>query len=796
MSITRRTLLGTATAGVPFSQLASEESPRHAIEALPPVDAVNVDAYGAVGDCPALGSTASWHDDTHAIHAALLDCPDGGVVRFSPGKVYLVSAPVEVTGKSVALDLRGAMVRIADDTVWHVFTLGGTREKPVAFVHVVGGVLDGNIGFQRYYPNTDGKTIFTDQGRETSGTHKGRPFYSNSVVNGTEWNAGWIDGSYGDGINLNGNGNRGLIRIQYAGDARFDGTTIRDFVRNGLVTWNCRNSRFYDIEGFGQLPTNFHELNELFGQRHEAAYMKVNGSNPNELAIGTHGQQNVVVRGGFTTGGAMPLFCRTNQPKSEAPANRAVVDGFRAYGFSRDVWFEVVNEVRIANCHLLGLDAPQASARGRAGIFLSNNTRHWSIRDSIVRGHIDTRQRQNTSFGVLDGVELTATGLTDDWIVNCNVIRDCIIRSNGRGALCDVADNVIAQAEDTASLFVRRAMAHCQIGGDRYQAMQHYVEMEPGGDTAAVPGLGTAYTVDVSRRNIGVQGGRWFELHHSDYSVRGDKIIFDRKSSEGDEVRITVVPILRQESILDGSTADIALEAPGADFPQDVLAVEIMGESIPFAQAAKATDPSFSLSRRGDGRSVVHLKNISQGASSRVVVRYLPPRQPYAGLRLGNGRDGPAATCDAVTSVNTKSTMLNGQVTVSGDFRHILDKTAFVVTDGSDIRLHSLRLTQCSGGVLSSAKPRTSARRVEIENAAFEGWGLHATDAERAQGIFPSTPPRTPIASDVLKITGSAFIVPRGVSAASTGSLEAQSASVKTVGLNSFVGAPPGSGWE
>ena len=143
----------------------------------------------------------------------------------------------------------------------------------------------------------------------------------------------------------------------------FSPAWARDWVRNAFVTWSCVETLYFDMRGSGQLPTHYHEFNAHFSLGHEATFIKASGGNPNNVAPQGECPQSVKVIGGRCDGGVIPIFVCTNAPKPEAAASAVVVDGFEAYGFSRDVWFEAASDIRISNCQIVGADLPDSTHR-------------------------------------------------------------------------------------------------------------------------------------------------------------------------------------------------------------------------------------------------------------------------------------------------------------------------------------------------------------------------------------------------------------------------------------------------
>ncbi|MEM6576913.1 MAG: hypothetical protein AAF678_00345 [Pseudomonadota bacterium] len=505
---------------------------------------VDVDAFGAVGDCPRTGSTSGATDDSDAIEAALRAVPDAGIVRFTPGRCYLVSRPIEVTGKSMALQARGATIRCGDDSVWHVFTLGGqSADAPVDEVIVDGGTWDGNLARQRYWPNEAGTLRFTDQGVEASETATGSPFYENSAVNGLSWVEGWLDGSAGDGVYVNGEGNKGLVRVQHAASVRFLHARARDYVRNAFVTWNCAEQVFLACSSTGQLPTTFFELHELFGKGYEAAFIKVVGENTALRPLrGQHGY-SVRVIGGRVEGGAMPFFMRIQGQKPISSGSFCAIDGFEAYGIARELWFEDCASVRISNSQIVCHPAGQSTLRNDPAIFFSNRTHDWVISNCYVRGRINSNENQDRRFGVIESTILDSDAKTDQWLVECDTISSSLIRSSGRGAVCRRATNSEFLAETKTALTVEEEASACRIGADRREGRTERFMLSEGDDRVNLSGVPAGLT-HLRIRNVEVMGGRWFDIHKANFKLDGAEVRLVRGSSPfaaraGDEIEVS-----------------------------------------------------------------------------------------------------------------------------------------------------------------------------------------------------------------------------------------------------------------
>lgn len=505
---------------------------------------VRVDGFGAVGACPRQGSTAGAHDDTDAIEAAFRACPEGGIVQFTPGRCYMVTRPVEVLGKTLVIDARSATIRCGDDSVWHVFTFGGRGPNvPVDEITVRGGTWDGNRAHQRYWPNQARDVMPTERGLEAASAPQGRPFYDNSPVNGAEWKNGWLDGSAGDGVFVNGRGNDGLVRVQHTVRVRFLQCAAREYIRNGFVTWNCADSLFLDCNSEGQLPTTFFELKALFGRGFEAAFIKVVGENGAGHALRGNHAQSARVIGGRVLGGAMPVFVRIQGNKPVSSGSFCHIDGFEAYGIARELWFEDCASVRISNSAIVCHSASASAYRNDPAIFFSNRTHDWVLSNCYVRGRINTNQNQDRRFGVMEACVLDCEAPIENWVVQCDTISNSVIRSAGRGAACRMAIGSEFQAEANASLFVTGIARGCRIGGARFAGQVERFALGEGLNEVVLSGAPEGIN-HLRLRNPDVMGGRWFEVHKSRYRLEGDRLRLASNegvfvSRVGDELEIS-----------------------------------------------------------------------------------------------------------------------------------------------------------------------------------------------------------------------------------------------------------------
>lgn len=505
---------------------------------------IDVDAFGAIADCPRSGSTAGASDDSDAIEAALLACPDGGVLRFTPGACYLVTRPIHVLGKSVTVDARNAIIRCADDSVWHVFRLGGNAaDSMVDEITVLGGVWDGNLSNQRYWPNSANGLIFTDRGLEGADTYRGEPFYQNSPVNGASWDVRWLRGTAGDGINVNGRGNDGLIRLQHTRRARFIRCRAQHYVRNGFVTWNCEASEFTHCSSEGQLPTAFSEMVGLFGQGWEAAFIKVAGENNSQRALQGNHCHSARVDGGRVIGGAMPFFMRIQNKKPISSGSYCHINGLEAYGISRELWFEDCASIRISNSNITCHPAHNSTHRSDPAIFFSNRTHDWVIANSYIRGRVNTNESQDRRFGVVESSIIDCDAPIEDWVVRCDRISNSIVRSAGAGAICNYAVNSEFYAERSASCYFRRSARGCRVGAPRFIGTTKTFRLEEGQIMFDLPAAPAGIN-HVRIRNPNVMGGRWFEVHHSRYVLDGSRIHFESGdgpyfSHFGDEIEVS-----------------------------------------------------------------------------------------------------------------------------------------------------------------------------------------------------------------------------------------------------------------
>lgn len=692
----------------------------------------DVDDYGATAGCPRTGSTSGATDDSDAIEAALTAAPEGSIVRFTPGKVYMVTRAITVTGKSLTIEAHGAVIRCGDDTVWHVFMLGG--ESAMAKVDAVrwfGGVLDGNLANQRYYPNTDGTTIFTDEGTELLASHTGTPFYENSPVNGTAWDAGWTTGTAGDGIDVNGGGNDGLIRIKHAELAVYQDIECRDFVRNGVVTWDTVEVQAHQIRGFGQLPTTYSELGALHGQTHECALMKFSGTNNSEIINGQYSQR-VHVTDCYSEGGAMPLFIRTNPPKPPASGIIALVERCQFYGVAREAWFEVCQSLNISNCHITGADYPDSTYRQDSAIFIGSGTQDWTIDNTYVYGRVNTNTPQAVRTGNFKNSVLINYSGNTKRCLECKTVDGSFIESRSGGVLADNILNSELYLSDefggSESLKVKSKISGCTVGKERFVATRERVTVAEDTNTATLSGSPDV-VVRVLACQRSYQEGRWFEIHASDYDVSGNIVTFSDGSNldaKGGDLELEV----EWYSDIDDAIATTAsletsytLTSFGGARKSDFTFVRYDGIDIPHIHdtTSPASDPRWSSEMNAAGYMVITLANVTVVDGQEFTVRYKPPLAPYRSLDLG-----PNDTHVDIVGTNFKGiTSDGGRNYISGHYSDVSAPAFVLFADDTDlVEIKNANIERLSGGLICGENSTFSCEYGRILNNNISDWML------------------------------------------------------------------------
>jgi hypothetical protein len=687
---------------------------------------LHVDAFGAAGD----GLT----DDSETIERALRAVPENGHIRFGAGRTYLVSREINARGKAMTVTMTGATIRVADDSVWNVFRFGGLgyeRSDWVGKVEVIGGTFDGNRANQRYWPNTDGTTIFTDRGIEDYGTHTGTPWYPNSPVNGLAWDNRWIGGTAEDGIDVNGSGNEGLVTITATRHAVYRDCFVKNYVRNGLVAYICDDVDFIDCRSEGQLPTNYQELNLLFGKGYEAAALKTNGWNPQDQGLRGDYPGRVRISGGRSLGGAMPLFVRTNTPKPESPTTFVTVEGFEALGFSRDAWFEVASFVRISDCNFVGIYDPAASShRGRSGLFIGNGTTDYSIvNTNVIHGVIDTREQQQNRTGLVEGCTISCENAGQvNPIVQCRHLKNSHVESAGRGPLVDFATNVEAHAELNSSLQVRRSAQGCRTGRIRRCAAASVFAMAPGSRTVDL-GATSAVIERVFRHNPHIHGGAKFEIWKAEYHLSDGVVTFDRSAVEGDVVTVEWYAPATESFTVATDETDFTLSAPGGERVDDIPAVTHdpggTGSPVALPPRKEVADPGmaphWTMSASASGRTTVQLVSLALAAGDVVTITSLPPMVPYAGPRITSNETWGSFEFDVV---NTRSCRIDGRARVSGSLLDMAD-SGFVLTDkNGEVAFRNLTARRLRHGFVGG-----SVRDISIRDCHVIDWGLAGSAA-------------------------------------------------------------------
>lgn len=651
---------------------------------------VSVETYGAVGDCAFTGSTAGATLNSQAFKDAFDACPDGGIVKLRPGACYCLegfgdtdeathaaNGPViTCTGKSIYVDARGATIRAHDDTKWGVIVLGGADEDNyVENVEWIGGTLDGNKDRQIYWPNTDGTTIFTDAGEETLPA-TGTPFYSNSSKNGTLWLDGWYNGaatsqnSFGTWptfaenggsssrdpryVDLQGGGNDGFIQVDRARRVVFRDIILKDIVRNGLMAGNCDTVLFDNIKGTGQLSTNYFELAALgFGSGAEACYLKTNArarGGTLRMMPDADYVDSVVIRDCLFEGGSLPIFVRTHQhgQKPSMPLTRAHLINVRAYGYRRDVWFEIAGEVFIDRCDFVGhgIIAPNATYSATSGLLIGNNARHVRINDSFVLGQVDLKNTHNNVQVDVIGSVLSMPAGTADEIVNCtNFIRSRAESASGGVDAENIEDAVILAEGQT---YVRASARNLTLGALRWaDAVEH---SQTDGQTSLDLGDANFEVQRIERRNNNVCGGRWLPVPEPDWSILAGVITFEQPSNADDIIRVHGNTVHEDTFTATASQTDFEGTQDGSIRAEDIIAVTVDGGAVPYELQPPQTGT----------QPFIELDSALVGGET-VVIKYRPPLVNYGALRV---RDGEPAVIDNMTAKNIEGVYVDSDMTL------------------------------------------------------------------------------------------------------------------------------------
>lgn len=721
-----------------YRELAPSNSAHHIVTqngVLLQVSSVNgvfhADAFNAVGD----GAT----DDTAAIQRAFDAMPQNATLRFSSGRTYLVSAGISsARGNSLTVQATGATFRCADDSVWHIFSLGGTSaEETQCTIRWHGGTFDGNVANQRYYPNTDGVTIFTDRGEETFGSHIGMPFYENSPVNGTSWSDDWINGTGNDGINVNGGGNEGLIRVQHAQCAIFEDIEFRDFVRNGLVTWNVHDVHATRIRGIGQLPTCYFELVSLFDLGHEASLMKFSGGSDSSIINGNYSER-ITVSDCYAEGGAMPLFVRTNPPKSPAVGIAAKISGCQFYGISREAWFETCQSLNLRDCDIACSDYPQSTYRKGPAIFIGSGTQDWTIDNCYVYGRVNTNTSQALRVGSFVNSILIDYSNQELRCLDCELVADSYVESRSGGVLANRITGsrfLLENKEGSESFKIRSSITSSTLGMERFESTRERQRVEQGQETVQISGRPDVVQRVLIRRR-GFHEGRWFEAHQSDYRIYGDNIYLQNGNGAFFANQGPVdVEIDWYAERVDTFTTNLAqnpegfvLTQTGGCRTQDITSVTYNGSALSHRHDVEdpITDPHWTSKMTETGRVSLALENSSLILvdGGELVVRYRPPLAPYRALETGT-RD---TDIDA-TGVNFEGIICDGgRNYVRGIFKDISGSAFFRFKDGTDlVELKDLKLDRLNGGVLCGINSTAACNEGYVIGCHIRDWMLQTS---------------------------------------------------------------------
>ncbi|MEM6576914.1 MAG: glycosyl hydrolase family 28-related protein [Pseudomonadota bacterium] len=688
-----------------------------------------VDAFGAVGD----GVT----DDTQAIQSALDAIPSGATLRFSSARTYLVSREIVSTDeKSLTVLAHGAVIKCADDSVWHVFKLGGPSEsRSRCEIRWHGGCFDGNLEHQRYYPNTNGTKIYTDQGEEAYGAHLGTPFYENSIVNGTEWDNGWITGRSKDGIDVNGGGNDGLVRVQHAERAIFEDIECRNFVRNGLATWNAKDVHARRIRGVGQLPTTYFELVRLFDLGHEAALMKFSG-NSKRSVVGGNYSERVTVSDCYSEGGVMPLFIRTNPPKSPSTGVVAKVSRCQFYGIARELWFETCQSVTVRDCEVTCADYPGSSFRKDPAIFMGSGTQDWTIDNCYVFGRINTNVPQARRVGSFVNSVLIDYADGDQRPLECELISDSYIESRSGGVLADRISGsrlFLENRSSSDSFKVRRSITSSTIGREWFDGARERLVLEPGAEEVQLSGWPDVIQAILFRRRD-FCAGRWYEAHASDYAIDGDRLSLRAESGFDDlegpiEIEVDWFADRVDEFRVDprSERQSFTLTRTGGCRRKDIVSIHYEDDPVPHRQdiTDPATDIHWHAVMGADGHMTFTLENLNVDPSlaGTVVIRYRPPLRPYRALET--------TTDDTeidVTGENFGGIVVDGgRNHIRGRYRDIAGPAFLLFKDRTQlVELKDVRLDRLDGGLLCGINSKAKCREGVVRNCHVKDWMIQS----------------------------------------------------------------------
>lgn len=686
----------------------------------------NADGFGALGD----GQT----DDTTAIQRALDCIPDHATLRFSSGATYLVSSEIASTQeRSLTVLAHGATFKCADDSVWHVFKLGGpSADQTECVVRWYGGTFDGNLANQRYYPNTDGTTIFTDLGSERAANFSGTPFYENSPVNGTTWDSGWINGQSNDGVNVNGGGNNGLIRVQHAKLAVFEDIECRNFVRNGLVTWNTAEVHATRIRGIGQLPTTYFELVSLFDLGHEAALMKFTGASENSIVGGTYSER-VTVSDCYSEGGAMPLFVRNNPPKSPSSGTVAKVRGCQFYGIAREMWFEVCQSVTISGCDITCSDYPHSTYRRDPAIFIGSGTQDWIIDSCYIYGRINTNAPQAMRTGSFVNSTLIDYSEQDQRSLQCELVADSYVESRSGGILADRIRGSRLYLEDrpgSETFKVRTSLVDTVIGREWFEGTRERKQIAAGKSSTRLSGAPDVIQ-RVLFRSRDAHKGRWFEAHESDYRIDGDSIhiqsgneVFSASTGPVD-VEVDWYALNVDTFRTDMANADgfFVLTRPGGCRTRDITSVTYNASPLLHRNETGdvMTEPHWQATMTETGHMAVELVNCDAilVEAGELVIRYRPPLAPYRALSATSGE----------TEINAKGVNFEGIICegghniIRGSYRDISGPSFVRFKDGTDVvDLTDLTVERLNGGVLCGINASATCHNGYVRRAHIRDW--------------------------------------------------------------------------
>jgi hypothetical protein len=359
--------------------------------------------------------------DWVAVQSAFNAAPNQSLINFTSGRTYLLNNIVDVADKSLDIDLTGATIKMASNTVYNAFYFHATTGT-LSYIHWKGGTIDGN------------KDNFDWPGTSMPGS-KFIPIASGGSVqkNLDQW------------ANHQIRGNNGLLGIMFVDDVLVSNLRIINPVSDGVVAYNPGKALFVDCQGQNGAPLKYAYISRTYGDGgkktgKQATFFKVFGNNHTGYQGGPVTFKNITV-----DNGSIGLqYSAPDEPNNYVPEHSDVtMQNITIHNM-------VQNGIHIEQAHTLAMENVTIAADGVeadpyiADIHIGNMMRTAILKNiNIKGGEIDFNEGSSLVVGdVINSKVVSTTGSTA--IEQALRVIGSEVWSNGSGINAnDVEDSIV-----------------------------------------------------------------------------------------------------------------------------------------------------------------------------------------------------------------------------------------------------------------------------------------------------------------------------------------------------------------